>query len=109
PRALGPVLRAAPRPRRDGPRRARPGRRPDGTRASHAPGRPDGRPEVARGPRRGAHPHPRARRTSGRSGGPVTRATLNQASGAKFSRIMGLGAVRGELVVTNDDIAGPID
>ncbi|MDQ2624093.1 MAG: ketoacyl-ACP synthase III [Actinomycetota bacterium] len=39
----------------------------------------------------------------------MTRATLNQASGAQFSRIMGLGAVRGELVVTNDDIAGPIE
>jgi len=39
----------------------------------------------------------------------VTRTTLNQASGAQFSRVMGLGAVRGELVVTNDDIAGPID
>jgi len=39
----------------------------------------------------------------------VTRATLNQATGAAFSRIMGLGVARGELVVTNDDIAGPIE
>src|SRR5690606_25183656 len=60
-------------------------------------------------PRRRTLPHQRTRWPTGPSGGQVTRATLNQASGAQFSRIMGLGAVRGELVVTNDDIAGPIE
>lgn len=35
--------------------------------------------------------------------------TIRQASGPQFSRILGLGGVRGELVVTNDDVAGPID
>jgi 3-oxoacyl-[acyl-carrier-protein] synthase-3 len=39
----------------------------------------------------------------------VTRPTLTQATGPAHSRILGLGAVRGENVVTNDDIAGPID
>jgi 3-oxoacyl-[acyl-carrier-protein] synthase III len=39
----------------------------------------------------------------------VTRPTLHQATGPAHSRILGLGAVRGENVVTNDDIAGPID
>lgn len=37
------------------------------------------------------------------------RSTLTQATGAAHTRILGLGAVRGENVVTNDDIAGPID
>lgn len=36
-------------------------------------------------------------------------ATLKQAAGSQFSRIYGFGAYRGENVVTNDDIAGPID
>ena len=39
----------------------------------------------------------------------MTRTTLTQASGPAFTRILGLGAARGELTVTNDDIAGPID
>jgi len=34
---------------------------------------------------------------------------LNQYEARKYSRIYSLGAARGELVVTNDDIAGPID
>jgi len=37
------------------------------------------------------------------------RPTLTQATGPAHTRILGLGAVRGENVVTNDDIAGPID
>ncbi|MCP2267432.1 beta-ketoacyl-ACP synthase III [Promicromonospora thailandica] len=36
-------------------------------------------------------------------------ATLQQAQPTQFSRILAIGAERGELVVTNDDIAGPID
>lgn len=35
--------------------------------------------------------------------------TLQQAQPTRFSRILAIGAERGELVVTNDDIAGPID
>jgi len=35
--------------------------------------------------------------------------TLKQFETVKYSRIYSLGASRGELVVTNDDIAGPID
>lgn len=35
--------------------------------------------------------------------------TLQQAQPTQFSRILAIGAERGELVVTNDDIAGPID
>ena len=35
--------------------------------------------------------------------------TLKQAEPTQFSRILGIGGERGELVVTNDDIAGPID
>ena len=34
---------------------------------------------------------------------------LQQAQPTQFSRILSIGAERGELVVTNDDIAGPID
>jgi len=34
---------------------------------------------------------------------------LNQYQTVQFSRIYSLGAARGDLVVTNDDIAGPID
>jgi 3-oxoacyl-[acyl-carrier-protein] synthase-3 len=36
-------------------------------------------------------------------------AKLNQYETVKFSRIYALGAARGDLVVTNDDIAGPIE
>jgi len=39
----------------------------------------------------------------------VTRPTLTQATGPAHTRILGLGAARGELTVTNDDVAGPID
>ena len=35
--------------------------------------------------------------------------TLQQASGPAFTRILGLGAARGDLVVPNDDLVGPID
>ena len=35
--------------------------------------------------------------------------TLNHTTGAAFSRILGMGAARGDIVVSNDDIAGPID
>jgi len=34
---------------------------------------------------------------------------LNQYTPVQFSRIYGLGAARGDLVITNDDVAGPID
>lgn len=34
---------------------------------------------------------------------------LNQTSPVQFSRIYSLGAARGEVAVTNDDVAGPID
>jgi 3-oxoacyl-[acyl-carrier-protein] synthase-3 len=34
---------------------------------------------------------------------------LNQATGAAFTRILSLGAARGDTIVTNDDIAGPIE
>ena len=36
-------------------------------------------------------------------------ATLKQYEAVKFSKIYALGAARGDLVVTNDDVAGPID
>ena len=39
----------------------------------------------------------------------MTTPILNQSVGAPFARIWGLGAARGELVVSNDDIVGPID
>jgi 3-oxoacyl-[acyl-carrier-protein] synthase-3 len=39
----------------------------------------------------------------------VTRPVLTQAVGPAHTRILGLGAVRGELVVPNDDLIGPID
>ena len=39
----------------------------------------------------------------------MSQPTLNQYSPVKYSRIYSLGAARGDLVVTNDDIAGPID
>lgn len=39
----------------------------------------------------------------------MTRPTLTQAVGPAHSRILGLGAVRGDDVVTNEEIAGPID
>ncbi len=36
-------------------------------------------------------------------------ATLNQTTGAAHSRIYSLGAARGDLIVPNDDLIGPID
>lgn len=39
----------------------------------------------------------------------MSQPTLNQYETVKFSRIYSLGAARGDLTVTNDDIAGPID
>jgi len=39
----------------------------------------------------------------------MSKPTLNQYEITRYSRIYSLGAARGELVVTNDDIAGPID
>jgi 3-oxoacyl-[acyl-carrier-protein] synthase III len=39
----------------------------------------------------------------------MTQPTLQQATGPQFTRILGIGAARGDLVVTNDDLAGPID
>lgn len=36
-------------------------------------------------------------------------ATLNQYTAVKYSRIYSLGAARGDLTVTNDEVAGPID
>lgn len=35
--------------------------------------------------------------------------SLTQSQGAQFTRILSLGAARGDLVVTNDDLVGPID
>jgi len=35
--------------------------------------------------------------------------TLKQTSPVSFSRIYSLGAMRGEVLVSNDDVAGPID
>ena len=39
----------------------------------------------------------------------MTRPTLTQATGAPGSRILGIGGMRGEIVVPNDDLVGPID
>lgn len=39
----------------------------------------------------------------------MTQPSLNQYTPVKFSRIISLGAARGDLTVTNDDVAGPID
>src|SRR5690625_7397025 len=39
----------------------------------------------------------------------MSRAVLTQAEGPAHTQILGMGGVRGENVVTNDDIAGPID
>ena len=39
----------------------------------------------------------------------MTRPTLTQATGPAHTRILGLGAVRGERVVPNDELIGPID
>jgi len=39
----------------------------------------------------------------------MTQPTLNQKTGAKFTRILAVGAARGDLTVPNDDLVGPID
>ncbi len=39
----------------------------------------------------------------------MTRPTLTQSSGPAHTRILGLGGVRGEITVTNDELVGPID
>ena len=39
----------------------------------------------------------------------MTQPTLQQSHGPQFTRILGLGAARGDLIVTNDDLVGPID
>ncbi|GEL94693.1 beta-ketoacyl-ACP synthase III [Cellulomonas composti] len=39
----------------------------------------------------------------------MTRPTLAQSTGPAFTRILGLGAVRGENLVPNDDLVGPIE
>jgi 3-oxoacyl-[acyl-carrier-protein] synthase-3 len=39
----------------------------------------------------------------------MTQPTLNQYSPIQYTRIYSLGAARGDLTVTNDDVAGPID
>ncbi len=39
----------------------------------------------------------------------MTRPTLTQATGPAHARILGLGAARGERLVPNDDLVGPID
>jgi 3-oxoacyl-[acyl-carrier-protein] synthase-3 len=39
----------------------------------------------------------------------VTRPTLTQATGPAHTRILGIGGVRGERVVPNDELIGPID
>lgn len=39
----------------------------------------------------------------------MTTPTLKQSTGAKFTRLYGFGAVRGDLVVPNEELIGPID
>jgi 3-oxoacyl-[acyl-carrier-protein] synthase-3 len=39
----------------------------------------------------------------------MTKPTLHQSVGVPFTRIYAVGAARGDITVTNDDIAGPID
>lgn len=39
----------------------------------------------------------------------MTHPTLQQSHGVEFTRILGIGAARGDLVVVNDDIVGPIN
>jgi len=39
----------------------------------------------------------------------MTRPTLTQSTGAQFTRIYSYGAARGDLIVPNDDLIGPID
>jgi 3-oxoacyl-[acyl-carrier-protein] synthase-3 len=39
----------------------------------------------------------------------MTQPTLHQAVGSRFTRIISVGAARGDLIVPNDDIVGPIE
>jgi len=39
----------------------------------------------------------------------MTQPTLKQAVGTPFTRIISVGAARGDLIVPNDDIVGPIE
>jgi 3-oxoacyl-[acyl-carrier-protein] synthase-3 len=39
----------------------------------------------------------------------MTTPTLSQSSGSAYTRILGIGAARGDLVVPNDDLIGPIN
>ena len=39
----------------------------------------------------------------------MTRPTLQQSHGPQYTRILSIGAARGDLVVPNDDLVGPID
>src|SRR5690606_33088844 len=83
--------------------RARPRRGSHRARPAYATGRADPRPEVPRPDRRRAGAGPRARRH------PVTRPALRIAQPQTYSRILGISGVRGERVVPNEEIVGPID
>ena len=50
-----------------------------------------------------------ATETTTATGAPKPAPALRQAKGHEFTRILGLGAYRGDTRVTNDEIAGPID
>ena len=39
----------------------------------------------------------------------MTPPTLKQSTGAKYTRIYSYGAARGDLIVPNEDLIGPID
>ena len=39
----------------------------------------------------------------------MTTPSLTQSSGSQYTRILGIGAARGDLVVPNDDLVGPIN
>ena len=39
----------------------------------------------------------------------MTTPVLKQSHGPEFTRILAVGAARGDLVVSNDDLVGPID
>ena len=71
----------------------------------------DGRRQDPRRPRRRTRPRPSAHRNPREPPGElvVTRPTLTQATGPAHTRILGLGGVRGERVVPNDELVGPID
>src|SRR5690606_21256245 len=102
-RPLGPVLPDHARPRRHRRHRARARRCPHRPGPTYAARRADPRPEVPRPDRRGPRAGARARRL------PMTRPTLRSAQPTTYSRILGIGGVRGENVGPNDEIVGPID